>query len=42
MADKSLQEHKKRLQEEKKETKYVAAAFENVEKQPREAAVAHC
>ena len=33
VADKSLQEHKKRLQEEEKERKYAAAALENVEKQ---------
>ncbi|XP_050291679.1 uncharacterized protein LOC126732728 [Quercus robur] len=33
VADKSLQEHKKRLQEEEKERKYAAATLENVEKQ---------
>ena len=33
VADKSIQEHKKKLQEEEKERKYAAAAFENVEKQ---------
>ena len=32
VADKSLQEHKKRLQEEEKERKYAAAALKNVEK----------
>ena len=33
VADKSLQELRKRLQEEEKERKYAAAALENVEKQ---------
>ena len=32
VADKSLLEHKKTLQEEEKERKYVATALENVEK----------
>ena len=32
VADKSLQEHKKRLQEEEKERKYAAANLKNVEK----------
>ena len=33
VADKSLQELRKRLQKEEKERKYAAAALENVEKQ---------
>ena len=33
LANKSLQEHKKKLQEEEKERKYAATALQNVEKQ---------
>ena len=33
MAEKSLQEMKKKLQEEQNERKYIAAALENAEKQ---------
>ena len=33
LANKSFQEHKKKLQEEEKERKYAATALQNVEKQ---------
>ena len=33
VVDRSIQEHKKKLQEEEKERKYAAAALDNTEKQ---------